>query len=85
MRVIRRARRWPRRSVFAFIKEAANPYIDSVDRTLQKPALFIGMYSAVGRIRLIGTDKVLPAAKKTAASIVDPVVVPGENLRTHTS
>ena len=54
-----------------FIKEAANLYADSLGRTLENPASLIGMYSLVGRIRLIGTDKVLLAAEKIADSIVD--------------
>jgi hypothetical protein len=54
-----------------FIKEAANLYVDSLDRTLENPASLIGMYSLVGHIRLIGTDKVLLAAEKIADSIVD--------------
>jgi hypothetical protein len=54
-----------------FIKEAANLYIDSLGRTLENPASLIGMYSLVGHIRLIGTDKVLLAAEKIADSIVD--------------
>jgi hypothetical protein len=54
-----------------FIKEAANLYIDSLGRTLENPASLIGMYSLLGRIRLIGTDKVLLAAEKIVDSIVD--------------
>jgi hypothetical protein len=54
-----------------FIKEAANLYADSLDKTLENPASLIGMYSLVGRIRLIGMDKVLLAAEKIADSIVD--------------
>ena len=53
-----------------FIKEAANLYVDSLDKTLEKPASLIGMYSLVGRIRLIGSDKVLLAAEKVADSII---------------
>jgi hypothetical protein len=54
-----------------FIKEAANLYIDSLGRTLETPAPLIGLYSLVGRIRLISEDKVLSAAEKTAHGIVD--------------
>ena len=54
-----------------FIKEAANLYVDSLGRTLENPASLIGLYSLVGRIRLIGTDKVLSAAEAIADSIVD--------------
>ena len=54
-----------------FIKEAANLYVDSLDKTLEKPASLIEMYSLVGRIRLVGNDKVLAAAEKVADSIVD--------------
>ena len=54
-----------------FIKEAANLYIDSLGRTLEDPASLIGMYSLVGRIRLIAGDNVLLAAEKIADSIVE--------------
>ena len=37
-----------------FIKEATNLYADSLDKTLENPAAVIGMYSLIGRIRLIG-------------------------------
>ena len=45
-----------------FIKEAANLYIDSQDKTLENAVPLIGMYSLIGRIRLIAGDKVLLAA-----------------------
>ena len=54
-----------------FIKEATNLYIDSLDRSLEKPASLIGMYSLVGRIRLMAGDKVLLAAEKVTETIVD--------------
>jgi hypothetical protein len=54
-----------------FIKEATNLYVDSLDKTLENPASLIGMYSLVGRIRLLGSDKVLAAAEKVAETIVD--------------
>jgi hypothetical protein len=53
-----------------FIKETANLYMDSLGRTLENPASLIEMYSLVGRIRLISTDKVLLAAETIADSIV---------------
>ena len=54
-----------------FIKEATNLYADSLDKTLENPASLIGMYSLIGRIRLVGSDKVLLAAEKLAETIVD--------------
>jgi hypothetical protein len=54
-----------------FIKEATNLYIDSLDKTLDKPASLIGIYSLIGRIRLVSSDTVLAAAEKVADSIVD--------------
>ena len=54
-----------------FIKEATNLYADSLDKTLTNPAPLIGIYSLIGRIRLIGSDKVLEAAEKVADSIID--------------
>jgi hypothetical protein len=53
-----------------FIKEATNLYADSLDKTLTNPAMLIAMYSLIGRIRLIGSDKVLLAAEKVADSII---------------
>jgi hypothetical protein len=54
-----------------FIKEATNLYVDSLDRTLEKPAPLISMFSLIGRIRLVSSDKVLAASEKVAESIVD--------------
>jgi len=54
-----------------FIKEAANLYVDSLDKTLENPASLVGMYSLVGRIRLVSSDTVLAAAEKCVDSIVD--------------
>ena len=54
-----------------FIKEATNLYIDSLGKTLENSVSLLGMYSLVGRIRLVGSDKVLAAAEKVADSIVD--------------
>jgi hypothetical protein len=54
-----------------FIKEAANVYVDSLDKTLENPASFVGMYSLVGRIRLVSNDTVLAAAEKVADNIID--------------
>jgi hypothetical protein len=54
-----------------FIKEATNLYIDSLDKTLENPVSLIGMYSLVGRIRLVSSDTVLAAAEKVADVIVD--------------
>jgi len=59
-----------------FIKEAANLYVDSLDKTVVNPASLIGMYSLVGRIRLIGNATVLAAAEKVADSIVDSYSLP---------
>jgi hypothetical protein len=54
-----------------FIKEAANVYVDSLDKTLESPASLLEVYSLVGRIRLISNDTVLAAAEKVVDSIVD--------------
>jgi hypothetical protein len=54
-----------------FIKEAANLYIDSLDKILENAVPLIGMYALVGRIRLVGSDTVLAAAEKVAETIVD--------------
>src|SRR5437016_7475492 len=53
-----------------FIKEATNLYADSLDKPLTNPTTLIGMYSLVGRIRLVSGDKVLAAAEKVADSII---------------
>jgi hypothetical protein len=54
-----------------FIKEATNLYVDSLDKNLENPVSLIGMYSLVGRIRLVSSDTVLAAAEKVADSIID--------------
>jgi hypothetical protein len=54
-----------------FIKEATNLYVDSLDKNLENPVSLIGLYSLVGRIRLVSSDTVLAAAEKVADSIVD--------------
>jgi hypothetical protein len=54
-----------------FIKEAANVYVDSLDKTLQSPASLLGVYSLVGRIRLVSNDTVLAAAEKVVDVIID--------------
>jgi hypothetical protein len=54
-----------------FIKEATNLYVDSLGKTLENAASLIGMFSLIGRIRLVGSDKVLAAAEKVAEIIID--------------
>jgi hypothetical protein len=54
-----------------FIKEATNLYVDSLDKTVVNPVSLIGMYSLVGRIRLVGNDTVLAAGEKVVDSIVE--------------
>jgi hypothetical protein len=57
-----------------FLKEAGNLYFDSVKRTLDEgsqQASMIGMYSLVGRIRMISSESVLRAAEKVADDVVE--------------
>ena len=54
-----------------FVNEATNQYIDSLGKTLENAAALIGLYSLVGRIRLIAGDRVLLAAERIAEAIVD--------------
>lgn len=54
-----------------FIKEATNLYVDSLGKTLENAGSLIGMFSLIGRIRLVGSDKVLAAAEKVAEIIID--------------
>jgi metal-responsive CopG/Arc/MetJ family transcriptional regulator len=54
-----------------FIKEAANVYVDSLDKTLESPASLVGVYSLVSRIRLVSNDTVLAAAEKVVDVIVE--------------
>jgi hypothetical protein len=44
---------------------------DSLDKTLEDPALLIGMYSVIGRMRLTAADKVVLAAEEIADTIVE--------------
>jgi hypothetical protein len=54
-----------------FVNEATNLYIDSLGKTLENPTALIGLYSLVGRIRLIAGNRVLLAAERIAEAIVD--------------
>jgi hypothetical protein len=54
-----------------FIQESTNLYIDSLGKTLESAVSLIGMYSLVGRMRLIAGDKVLLAAERIAETIVE--------------
>jgi len=53
-----------------FVKQATNLFVDSLDKNLENPVLLIGLYSLIGRMRLIAGDEVLLAAEKVADSIV---------------
>ena len=53
-----------------FIRQTPQLYIASLDRTLDKPASLIGMYSLIGRIRLIGTEAVFIAAENIGKEII---------------
>jgi hypothetical protein len=52
-------------------KETTQLYRDSLDRTLDKPASSIGMYSLIGRIRLISTEAVFIAAENVGEDIIE--------------
>jgi hypothetical protein len=54
-----------------FIQESTNLYIDSLGKTLESAVSLIGMYSLVGRMRLIAGDKVLLAPERIAETIVE--------------
>ncbi len=56
-----------------FIKEAANLYADSLDKTLENPASLIGMYSLIGLMRPIAAGKVLLAGKKSGTFLISIV------------
>lgn len=59
-----------------FIKEATNLFIDSLDKTLDNPASLIGLYSLVGRVRLIAGDEVLLRAEKVTHRILESYTRP---------
>jgi hypothetical protein len=57
-----------------FLKEVADLYKESIDRTLDDLATqpsFITMYSLIGRIRMISSEAVLMTAEKVAEDIID--------------
>ena len=57
-----------------FLKEVANLYIGSLERTLNdlsQQASSIAMYSLIGRIRMISSEAVLTAAEKVAEDIIE--------------
>ena len=58
---------------------------DSLDKNLENPVLLIGLYSLIGRMRLIAGDAVLLAAEKVAEALSFPIVVARQDLRTYTS
>lgn len=47
-----------------FITEATTLFIDSLDKTLEKPVTLLNLFATIGRIRLISSERVLTAAEK---------------------
>jgi hypothetical protein len=67
-----------------FLKEVANLYFDSINRTLDdvsQQASLITMYSLVGRIRMISGEGVLTAAEKVAEDIIESYKRPPMTLQ----
>jgi hypothetical protein len=68
-----------------FLKEVANLYFDSINRTLdhapKQTLLIITMYSLVGRIRMISSEGVLTSAEKVANDIVESYKRPPMTLQ----
>jgi hypothetical protein len=67
-----------------FLKEVANLYVDSLNRTLDdlsKQASTIAMYSLLGRIRMISGQAVLTAAEKVVADIIESYKRPPMTFR----
>ena len=57
-----------------FLKEVADLYMESINRTLNDLAAepsFLTMYSLIGRIRMISSEAVLMAAEKVAEDIIE--------------
>jgi hypothetical protein len=57
-----------------FLKEVANLYNDSLNRTLNdlpQQAPIIAMFTLIGRIRMISGEAVLTAAEKVAEDIIE--------------
>jgi hypothetical protein len=68
-----------------FIQESTNLYIDSLGKTLESAVSLIGMYSLVGRMRLIAGIRCCWLRKGSRKPLLSPIVIPREHLRTHTS
>ena len=53
------------------IREATTLFIDSLDRTLDRPGGLIVLFALIGRIRLISAPTVLLAAENLAEEIIE--------------
>jgi hypothetical protein len=54
-----------------FITEATTLFIDSLDKTLDKPATLLNLFATIGRIRLVSSDRVLAAAEKIGDQVYE--------------
>jgi hypothetical protein len=55
----------------SFITEAMALYIDSLDKSLEKPETLLNLFATIGRIRLVSSDQVLAAAEKIGDAIYE--------------
>ena len=53
------------------MKEATNLLVDSIDRTLDKPANLIALYSLASRIRLVSSEEVVLEADKVIETVIE--------------
>jgi len=54
-----------------FITEATSLFIDSLDKSLDKPETLLNLFATIGRIRLVSSDRVLEAAEKIGEQIYE--------------
>jgi hypothetical protein len=53
-----------------FLKEASVLFIDSLDKTLDKPAALVELFALMAQIRLLSTARVLDAAENVGREIL---------------
>jgi hypothetical protein len=64
-----------------FVAEASRLYGDALSHGKDEIVELVKLYSLIGRMRLICSDRVIEAAQRTLDSIIDTYLAPNRNLR----
>ncbi len=59
------------RLYFEFIEQVGKVYINALDGDLKKPSSLVPIYSLIGRMRLVSSERVLAAAEKVVEEILE--------------